>query len=241
MYSGPNLLSKIFDILLRFRTNYIGILADIQQAFLNIEMNEKDRDFLRFLWIDGGSEEECKVAVFRFLRVVFGITSSPFLLNGTIRHHLERYVDFERSFVERFIEDLYVDDLTSGCSTVEEGVEIYNKGKSIMNDAGFNLRKWKTNDTKLQDIFDKKEGKLLDNVVPIDDITYSETLNDSIVQNQKVLGLEWDTNTDEFVYRFDSFIQKANELPPTKRNVLRVAASFYDPLGLISPITTRVN
>ena len=203
-------------------------------------MNEKDRDFLRFLWIDGGSEEECKVAVFRFLRVVFGITSSPFLLNGTIRHHLEKYVDFERSFVERFIEDLYVDDLTSGCSTVEEGVEIYNKGKSIMNDAGFNLRKWKTNDTKLQDIFDKKEGKLLDNVVPIDDITYSETLNDSIVQNQKVLGLEWDTNTDEFVYRFDSFIQKANELPPTKRNVLRVAASFYDPLGLISPITTRV-
>lgn len=31
---GPNLLSKIFDVLLRFRLNPIAILSDIKQAFL---------------------------------------------------------------------------------------------------------------------------------------------------------------------------------------------------------------
>ena len=50
LYSGPNLLSKIFDILLRFRLNYIALLADIKQAFLNIEISSEHKDYLRFLW-----------------------------------------------------------------------------------------------------------------------------------------------------------------------------------------------
>ena len=33
LYSGPNLVSKIFDILLRFRFNFIATLADIKQEF----------------------------------------------------------------------------------------------------------------------------------------------------------------------------------------------------------------
>ena len=47
--SGPNLLSKIFDMLLRFRFNFILILADSKQAFLNVEISKEHRDFLRFL------------------------------------------------------------------------------------------------------------------------------------------------------------------------------------------------
>ena len=33
LYSSPNLVSKIFDILLRFRVNFIATLADIKQEF----------------------------------------------------------------------------------------------------------------------------------------------------------------------------------------------------------------
>ena len=33
LYSSPNLVSKIFDILLRFRFNFIATLADIKQEF----------------------------------------------------------------------------------------------------------------------------------------------------------------------------------------------------------------
>ena len=35
LYTGPNLLGNIFDILLRFRTNKIAIISDIKKAFLN--------------------------------------------------------------------------------------------------------------------------------------------------------------------------------------------------------------
>ena len=38
LYAGPNLLANIVDILLRFRLNYIRILADIKQTFLHVEI-----------------------------------------------------------------------------------------------------------------------------------------------------------------------------------------------------------
>ena len=50
LYSGPNLIAKIFDILLRFRFNKIRILADIRQAFLNNAIDNEHVDYLRFLW-----------------------------------------------------------------------------------------------------------------------------------------------------------------------------------------------
>ena len=55
--SGPNLLLKIFDILLRFLFNFIAILADIKQAFLNAEISKEHRDFLRFLWYENVNSE----------------------------------------------------------------------------------------------------------------------------------------------------------------------------------------
>ena len=94
LYSGLNLIAKIFDILLRFRLNKIGVLADIKQAFLNVGIAALHRDYLRFLWYDLQAEDE-QVVIYRFLRVVFGITSSPFLLNGTVRHHLSDYLEKE--------------------------------------------------------------------------------------------------------------------------------------------------
>lgn len=89
LYAGPNLIAKIFNILVRFRCNYIGLLADIKQAFLNIEIAQEHRDYLRFLWYEENSEQS-QIAIYRFLRVVFGGTSSPFLLNGTLTHHLDK-------------------------------------------------------------------------------------------------------------------------------------------------------
>jgi hypothetical protein len=110
LYSGPNLLAIIFDILIRFRLNRIGILADIKQAFLNIAISPEHRNYLRFLWFDVESGE---MIVYKFLRVVFGLTSIPCLLNATIKHHLNKYIASDKIVVERLKDDMYVDDLQS--------------------------------------------------------------------------------------------------------------------------------
>ena len=240
LYPGPNLLAKILDILLRFRVNKIGIIADIKQAFLNVSVAKEHIDFLRFLWFEVDTEDH-DIVIYRFLRVVFGVNSSPFLLNATIRHHLSKHLNEMKAFVEQFLRDLYVDDISTGVKNFEEGKYFYARAKSIMADAGFNLRKWVTNDSQLQQFIDSKEGNVSNDNLG-DNESYIETQLGVTSENKskRVLGVEWETNEDKFVFRFNDFVRQARCFKPTKRNILRVAASFYDPMGLISPITARV-
>ncbi|GBN14932.1 hypothetical protein AVEN_249823-1 [Araneus ventricosus] len=82
---GLNLIELIPSILHRFRMNRIGVSADIRKAFLQISLYLKDKDYLRLLWYgtDG------KLKYYRHCRVVFGVTSSPFLLVSVIQYLLE--------------------------------------------------------------------------------------------------------------------------------------------------------
>ena len=54
-----------------------------------ITVSETDKDVLRLLWVEDITEDEPEPFALRFTRVVFGVSSSPFLLNTTIRFHLE--------------------------------------------------------------------------------------------------------------------------------------------------------
>jgi hypothetical protein len=47
---GPNLLLGIFAMLLSFRLKPMAIVGYIQQAFLQLQLDEKDRDLRRFFW-----------------------------------------------------------------------------------------------------------------------------------------------------------------------------------------------
>ena len=45
---GPNGIPHLFDILLKFRSKLIALVADIEKAFHQIAIEQKDRDALRF-------------------------------------------------------------------------------------------------------------------------------------------------------------------------------------------------
>ena len=121
LYAGLNLLPKIFDIPLRFILNYFGILADIKQAFLNVEIFAEHQKFLRFFWVDTNDSFSERATVFQFLIAVFGIISRPFLLNDAIHHHFFKHDPAYQKFVEKLLEGIYIDDVTSGANTVTEG------------------------------------------------------------------------------------------------------------------------
>ena len=42
------------------------------------------------------------------------------------------------------------------------------------------------------------------------------------------------------MFRFSNLVDEAKSLETTKRNVLKISASFYDPLGMVSPVTARI-
>ena len=87
---------------MRFRVNQVPLTGDIEKAFLIVGMAEEDRDVLRFLWVDAIVKLSPEIGALRFTRVVFGVSSSPFLLNATIKHHIERYKEADPEFVEKF-------------------------------------------------------------------------------------------------------------------------------------------
>ena len=72
------MLQDLAGSLLRFRLNKVAIVADIEKAFLQIGLNEKD--VTRFFWVKDPNilNVNKNIQVNRFFRVPFGIISSNF-------------------------------------------------------------------------------------------------------------------------------------------------------------------
>ena len=104
---------------------------------------------------------------------------------------MSKYIQFERNFAEKFLEDLYVDDTTSDTKSIEEGKEFYVKAKKMMAEAGFGLRKWKTNSKDLQKYFDNKETPVECNKKMVDNLSYldAEFCSEQI-KYARVLGVQ---------------------------------------------------
>ena len=245
LHVGPSLTPLIFDILLRFRQLKVALVGDIAKAFLNIEVNEDDRNCLRFLWLKDINAKEPEIMVLRFNRVVFGVNSSPFLLNAVLRYHLSSFQDADPEFVENMSKSFYVDNLVLSSTSTAEAYSLYCKARERMMKGGFSLRKWKTNDGELRRMILKKEKEDSAFVVETQKEKESfakETLGPAQESGgkTKVLGIIWDNNKDILEFDLMKMATNIKESRPTKRGVLSTLAMSFDPLGLISPIGVHV-
>ena len=84
LYKGPCLNADLYSLLLKFRVHPIVLTVDIEKAYLQINIDEEHRDYLRFLWYRNLQEES--IIKYRFTGIIFGVTSSQFLLNGTVQN-----------------------------------------------------------------------------------------------------------------------------------------------------------
>ena len=158
LYAGPKFNQKRLDILLRFRLYRIPLTADIEKVFLMISIAEQDRDVLRFLCFDNALLDEPTMIELRFTRVVFGVSSSPFLLNATVKHHLEKFIATHPETVTSILQSIYVDDVVFGAEDEDSAYKLYLESKQILRNGSFNLRKFITNCPSLQDRINKAEG-----------------------------------------------------------------------------------
>ena len=245
MHVGLPLTPLLYDILLTFRENRIEIVADIEKAFLNIEVDRKDRDCLRFLWVEDPFDDSSPIGIFRLCHIVFGVNCSPFLLNGTLRIHLQKYeLDDPRLFL-KMLRSLYVDHLVSGGKNKEEVKGLYDHASKRLAEGGFKLRKWHTNDKELSRLVHETESSKSDqeiaNKEAISDSFAKETLGtQSEIKGHKILGLEWECDKDTLRFDLERLAQTAVNLCPMKRNILSVLSGLFDLLGIVSPITVAI-
>ena len=226
LYKGPSLNPLLLNILLKFRVPNIGVCADIEAAYLQISIFPGQRDYARFLWFDNVEKCNPEVIKLRFTRVFFGSSPSQFLLNAVLRVHLNKYKNVDPAFVDLLLGHLYVDDLNCGVATVTEGMELYQKAKARFKEGNFNIRKWKTNNAVLQQMFDSKEN-------------VREVPKEGKVKLYKVLGILWNEK-DEFVLNVKSYVSGIKTRAATKRNILKTVAGIFDSAGYILPLTVKM-
>ena len=241
LYTGPKFHQHIFDLLLRFRLHKIALTADVEKAFLMISIKEADRDVLRFLWVTSIDEYQPSLQVYRFTRVTFGVSASPFLLNATIRHHLDTHSHSYPELTQRLSRSFYVDDVVSGADCEEDAFLFYANSEMLMKKGGFNLCKFSTNHSPLQERIEKAEESF------IKDSSHKETYAQSTlgqpksshIREKRVLGVSWDTNKDELLFEFSYLFDATNCAEVTKRQLVSMAGRFYDPLGFIQPVVIK--
>ena len=211
LHVGPPLLPLIPNILLRFRMNAIGLTSDITKAFLQLGLHPEDRDVTRYIVKDGESFK-----TMRFQRVCFGINAAPFLLNATIRHHLQ--MQPSSPLTRDMARNFFVDNWISGGPDVDSSLANAEHARLLMNAAGMSLTQWTTNSPELRQCL--------------------QTSGFQVEQDEdvKVLGLRWNTRLDT-LYVPAPTVDK--ELRITKRNVCSILARIFDPLGFNAPFVVR--
>lgn len=230
LITGPSLTPSLYNVLLKFRSYNIAFNSDIEKAFLQISIDPNYRDFLRFLWltdinqIDYENFENNELKTFRLTRVLFGATSSPFSLTATLIKHFEKFKAHDPVFVNKVLSSLHVDDLISGADDESSATNFYLNCKGKLAEGNFNLRKFNSNSVVLENTMNDKE------------LSNELIFEDEVI---KVLGVNWNKSEDLLFYNFQHVFEKSNSLE-TKRSVLQLIASIYDPLGLINPVVVSM-
>ena len=63
LHVGPKFNQKINELLFRFQSYPVALVADIEKAFLMISVDPNDRDVLRFLWVEDPFDNDVKLEI----------------------------------------------------------------------------------------------------------------------------------------------------------------------------------
>ncbi|GFT06869.1 uncharacterized protein TNCV_3112461 [Trichonephila clavipes] len=124
---------------------YVGYLDEsvIEKAFLQIGVREQDRDFFRFMWYDRENRDHIKI--YHYCHVVFGVTSSPFIMGATLNQHLENARGNIDNVDKILRKSFYDDNCVTSFETEEQLQKFIVGSKKLLSSGHFNLRGWQSN------------------------------------------------------------------------------------------------
>ncbi|XP_053691246.1 uncharacterized protein LOC128739767 [Sabethes cyaneus] len=222
LLKGPDLLRSLLAILLQFRERRIGLSGDIREMFHQVLIRPEDQPCQCFFWMNENGE----MAVYVMRVMTFGACCSPSTAQFVKNTNAESFADKYPAACEAIIKSHYVDDMLVSVDTEEQAIVLAKDVRYVHEQGGFEIRNWVSNSKKvltaLQEI--DTEEKCLD-------------LSPELV-TEKVLGMWWNTTDDVLTYkvgwnRYDAPLLEGQRRP-TKREVLRVLMTIFNPLGLVS-------
>ena len=217
LLQGPDLTNNLVGVFLRFRREEVAIQTDIKSMFYQVRIPAKDRVLLRFFWWKNGKVDE-DVEKYRMTVYSFGTASSPscdnFAQRRTVTDHEQEY---GAETIATACSGFYVDDCLTSTSSVETATNLVRELRSLLNKGGFCLTKWIGNSCEVMNSIPKSEwSKGASNL----DFSSDDLLL------ERALGLHWNVEKNSLTFKV-----KSRGKPSTRRGILSVINSIYDPLG----------
>jgi hypothetical protein len=187
--------------------------------YRQIVIHPHNRDLQRILWTHS---PEDPIQEYRLTTLTYGTSSAPYLATRCLKKLADDNQTNYPKADQVLSNDFYVDDLLSGTSTVKEAIQLQQELSSLLQTAGFTLRKWASNHSEFLD------------TIPSEMQETQQTLSLDNRDRIPTLGLQWNPKHDYFQVKNNSSFVQANSATSTKRKVLAMTASIFDPLGLLS-------
>ena len=199
-------------------------MGDIEAIYYQVQVPKEQRSVSKFLrWENsdlGGDLLDHEMCAH-----VFGGTSSPGCCNYALRKTaIDNEVKYGEEASKTLLHNIYLDDLLKSVETEKSAVRLIRDVKAMCQAGGFNLTKFISNKKKvIQSVpgYDRRNGVKnadLDTSLPL----------------KKTLGVYWDTEND--IFRFKIVLR---DKPMTRRGMLSLISSIFDPLRVVAPHTLR--
>ena len=154
--------------------------------FYQFQVNEQDRNFLKFLWREDGETIKPPLE-YRMTVHLFGAVLSPGCASYGLKHLATLYEREHPSAAKFILEQFYVDDGLTSASTKKEAIHLINEARELCKIGGLRLHK-----------FLSSHEDVLKTVPPSERADEIEQVDLGLQQSetQKALGIIWDLKSD---------------------------------------------
>ncbi|KAL4008074.1 hypothetical protein ACER0C_001926 [Sarotherodon galilaeus] len=226
LLQGPDLTNSLIGVLIRFRQEPVAFMSDIEGMFHQVRVPAEDADLLRFLWWPQGDLGK-GLKEYRMVVHLFGATSSPSCACYALQRCAEdNQARFNHIATNTVLRNFYVDDCLKSVGTEEQAISLIQDLRALCAAGGFKLTKWISNSravlASIPEDDRAKEVKELD-------------LERDCLPIERALGVQWCVESDTLKFRV-----LVESKPLTRRGLLSMVSTIYDPLGILSPLILPV-
>ena len=218
----PDMTNQLIGVLLRFREKHVAVMADIESMFYQVNVPEKHKDYLQFVWWPG------------WWRSVEGANRSPDesasiwciiftqLLQLCATKTADLYTNqFGEETAHALTRHSYVDDILKSYNKSQNAINATPKVVGMLAAGGLKLTKFHSNGRKtLATIPDGDRSKQLKDV----------DISTCMIPVERALGMNWCFESDKFTFKI-----QLKDKPMTRRGILSTISSIYDPFGIAIP------
>lgn len=201
-------------------------MADIEAMNYQVRVQNHPHDFPRFLWWPQADVNQ-PLEVYGMNVHLFGAVSSPSIANFALKQTGTDNSDQCSSQVIDTIEHrFYIHDCLKSVASVNEAIKLTKDLREACTLGGFTLNKWVSNSCEVLETI--PQGYRAPLVKQLDLARENPLL-------ERGLGIQWDILKDVLTFR----VAVKNQTP-TRRTILSIVSSIYDPLGFLSPFVLKV-